>query len=595
MGHKLDSQTDDMTVNQPHKAKPGLLIAFFLVIVTVAVYFQVRSHEFVVYDDRIYVSENQYVQEGFSAESLQWAFSFKNKDKTYWHPLTWLSHMLDIQIFGMNSGGHLATNVIIHVLNVLLLFAFLRKSTGCLWRSAFVAALFALHPMNVESVAWVAARKNLLSTTFLFLTMVAYLWHTASPGTLRYLVMAGFFAMGLMAKPMLVTLPFGLLLLDFWPLKRLSLEGGASGEGRIKLPGKLVLEKIPLFLLSAATIYIATVSLHRYGDMVGTMAVDVKLRIANALVSYAVYLVKLIYPVDLTCFYPFPVTVPFWKTAFALLFLISVSVVAVRACRGQPYITFGWFWYIGTLVPVIGLVQAGLWPATADRFVYVPYVGIFIILSWGSAEVFKQFRIGSSGLAVSGGITIAILAVTSYNQVIYWKNSVTLFQHSVAVTEDNYLSHYALGFALERRGKANEAIEHYRTSLKISPQQIDVHYNLALALASRGDLEEAVEQYREVLRIDPNDYQAYNNLGNLFYKSEKLDDAIQCYEQAIRIKPGHALAHNNLGAALIRKGMIPEAVQHFREAQRLQPHDVQTNNYIRQAMAMLKYRNAGSE
>lgn len=576
-----------MIDSEAFKAKNEFLICLFLVVVTFTVYFQVGTHEFVVYDDRIYVSENQYVQEGYSTESLQWAFSLKNKDKTYWHPLTWLSHMLDVQIFGLNSGGHLMTNVIIHVLNVLLLFALLKRSTGCLWCSAFVAALFALHPMNVESVAWVAARKNVLSTTFLLLTLVTYIRYAESPGIFRYMMIAGCYAMGLMAKPMLVTLPFGLLLLDFWPLKRLSFEDGAMGADGFKLLGKLIVEKIPLFILSAVTIYLATISLHRYGDMVQTAAVDMKLRIANALVSYVAYLEKLIYPIDLTCFYPFPETVPFWKAILSFVFLIAVSITAMRVHRKRPYVTFGWFWYLGTLVPVIGLVQAGLWPATADRFVYVPYIGIFIILSWGSAEAFKHFRLRSYALAASGGLIILTLAVMSYNQTAYWKNSVTLFQHAIAVTSGNYLSHYALGFALERRGKTKAAIEHYRTSLKINPQQVDVHYNLALVLASQKKIEEAIKEYQKVLLLDPNDYQVYNNLGNLFYKQGRYDDAIRHYERAIGIKPDHTNAHRNLGAALIRKGRISESVQHFQDALRLEPDNIQTKSYLKTALSML--------
>ena len=584
-----------MIDSEAFKAKNEFLICLFLVVVTFTVYFQVGTHEFVVYDDRIYVSENQYVQEGFSGESLQWAFSLKNKDKTYWHPLTWLSHMLDVQIFGLKSGGHLMTNVILHVLNVLLLFSLLKRSTGCLWRSAFVATLFALHPMNVESVAWVAARKNVLSTTFLLLTLVAYIRYAESPGIYRYLIIAGCYTIGLMAKPMLVTLPFGLLLIDFWPLKRLSFEDGARSTSGFKLLGQLIAEKIPLFVLSAATIYIATISLHRYGDMVQTAAVDMKLRIANALVSYVVYLEKLICPVDLTCFYPFPETVPFWKTALSFMFLIAASVAAVKSYYKRPYITFGWFWYLGTLVPVIGLVQAGLWPAIADRFVYVPYIGIFIILSWGFAEALKHFRLRSYALAASGGFIISILAVMSYNQTAYWKNSVTLFQHAIAVTSGNYLSHYALGFALERRGQANAAIEHYRASLKINPQQVDVHYNLALVLASQQKIEEAIGEYQKVLLLDSNDYQVYNNLGNLFYKQGRFDDAIRQYERAIGIKPDHTNAHRNLGAALIQEGRIAEAVQHFRDALRLEPDNIRTKSYLNKAMALLNNRQKGSD
>ena len=303
----------DMNTRRNNKRGVEVFASLLLVVLTFTVYFQVRSHEFVVYDDRTYVSENPFIQNGFSVESTQWVFSFKDKDKTYWHPVTWLSHLLDIQLFGLNAGAHLVVNIVIHIINVLLLFSILNRCTGHMWRSAFVAALFALHPMNVESVAWVAARKNVLSTMIWMITLVAYIRYTGRPGVKRYTITVAIYTLGLMAKPMLVTLPFVLLLIDFWPLKRIKIDLHKGITTNLIAGRRLILEKIPLLILSAGSVFIAMFSLHRYGDVVASSAVDWNLRIANALVSYIVYIIKLFLPFNLTCFYPFPVKLPLWQ------------------------------------------------------------------------------------------------------------------------------------------------------------------------------------------------------------------------------------------------------------------------------------------
>ncbi|MBC2695325.1 MAG: hypothetical protein HF982_08645, partial [Desulfobacteraceae bacterium] len=340
-----------------------VLICLFLVIATLAVYWQINYHEFINFDDSLYILQNKQVQKGLTSESISWAFSFT--DIAYWHPLTWLSHMLDCQIYGLIPGMHHRTNLILHIVNSILLFFVFQKMTGALWRSAFVATLFALHPLNVESVAWVAERKNVLSTFFWMLTMLAYVHYTTRPGLYRYLLTLLFLMLGLMAKPMLVTLPFVLLLLDYWPLERL----------RNQSPFNLILEKIPFFAFSAVSVYISSLSVKYYGIVVSTELVPMQIRIANALVSYVKYIEKMIWPKNLAIFYPFPDTLPIWQILGAGLFLASISFLVFLNLRKKPYLCMGWLWFLGTLIPVIGLKQAGLWPAMADRWAYVPFVG----------------------------------------------------------------------------------------------------------------------------------------------------------------------------------------------------------------------------
>ncbi len=585
-------------------ARWDFLICLLLVGSILSVYWQVRNHEFVVYDDFTYITKNQYVRDGLTLQGLSWAFSFKNKDKTYWHPLTWLSHMLDVQLYGLTAGKHLYINVLIHILNTLLLFFVLRNVTDKLWQSALVAAMFALHPINVESVVWVAARKNVLSTLFWMLTLWAYVNYSKQPGFARYLIILLGFALGLMAKPVLAMLPFVFLLLDYWPLRRLQFvqlpssrdEDDKSPKKRdnIVSRGYLILEKFPLFVLSFIAIFLSSFSLQRYGDMISAVERPISLRIANAFVSYVVYLGKMIWPQNLTCFYPFPKAVPLWQSLGALFFLIAFTCLVIKAGRQKPYLLTGWFWYLGTLLPVIGLMQAGLWPAMADRYAYVPSIGIFIIISWGLYEFAAKWNIKKATLSISLGGIIIVLSILTWLQAGYWKNTITLFEHNVAVAHKNHLSYYALGFAYEIKGKLRQAADYYRKSLSINPKETDVHYNLAIVLNTLGDRDGAIQHYLEVLQIDPEDLQARNNLANALFHQGKLDEAIDHYYKALRIDPGFAKVHNNLGAALLRKGKAREAADHFQKALFINPSDRQTQINLKTAL-MIQKKNVETE
>jgi tetratricopeptide (TPR) repeat protein len=576
-------------------SKTEVVIALLLILGILTIYLQTRHHEFVVYDDRTYITGNPYVLDGLSSEGLKWAFSFTQKEKTYWHPLTWLSHMLDIQLFGSNAGSHLMINILLHSLNTLLLLHILRRMTGKLWAPALVAALFAIHPLNVESVAWVAARKNLLSTLFWMLTILAYIRYAEKPGLGRYgLTLVSLF-FGLLSKPMLVTLPCVLLLLDFWPLRRYSFGHGYSTNGAHVSFSRLLLEKTPMIMLSVASIYLSTFSLSNYGDLVTAESVNMRLRIANALISYVAYIYKVLGPVKLTCYYPFPLEIPFWKSAGAFLILSGISTIALKSFRQYPFFLIGWLWYIGTLFPVIGLVQAGLWPALADRFTYVPMIGIFLIIAWGISELskVKPRTVILSGISI--GAILLVFVIMSHKQVGYWKNSITLFNHAIKITKDNYLSHYALAYAHEQKGSKEEAIRHYGAALEINPNEADVHYNLAVLLTSKKQYQAATSHYMHALRIKPDDAQVHNNLGNVYFHQKDWPKAIKHYKYAIQHEPGYGKAHKNLGATMFRLGRMSEAVNRFKEALRIMPEDAQTQKYLLMAINQLGNNTAVTE
>ncbi len=564
-----------------------MVLAAMVILGILVVYAQARHHEFVVYDDRIYITENPYVADGLTPHSFRWAFSFAEKDKTYWHPLTWLSHMLDVQIFGMHAGRHVMVNVLLHAMNALLLLFVLKRMTNDLWPSAMVALLFALHPLNVESVAWVAARKNALSTTFWILTVLTYVRYAEKPALGRYAAVLVLFSLGLLSKPMLVTLPCVLLLLDFWPLRRHRIGSLTDLDKPKAALSRLLIEKIPMLLLSAASVILSTFSLFHYGDLVSTESVDLRLRLANALVSYVIYLVKMTVPLNLTCFYPFPVEVPLWQSAGSLVVLAGLTVAAIRLFRKYPFFLIGWLWYLGTLFPVIGLMQAGLWPAIADRFVYIPQIGIFIATAWGAAALIERSRWSILWVVPSAVTLLLVFVGLSYNQVGYWRNSITLFTHGIKVTQDNYLSHYALGYAYEQEGQVDEAMRQYEFALTINPKEVDVHYNLALLLSTRGRFEEAVRHYERVLQIKPDDAQAHNNIGNIYFRQKKWNEAIGHYKNAIRVRPEYAKAYGNLGAVMLQSGRIAEAVPYFNEALRIEPKDKEARRRLQLALAEL--------
>ncbi|MCP4682680.1 MAG: tetratricopeptide repeat protein, partial [Desulfobacterales bacterium] len=506
--------------------------------------------------------------------SISWAFTATYA--TNWHPLTWLSHIMDIHFFGIKPGNHHLTNVLFHIANALLLFLVLRRMTNGLWQSAFVAALFALHPLHVESVAWVSERKDVLSTFFWIMTMWGYCRYVERPRTTRYVLVIFFFMLGLMAKPMLVTLPFVLLLMDYWPLKRFQFEKN--------IIGRLILEKVPLFALSAGSCIITYVAQQSGGAVVPMSLHPVTVRFANALVSYTAYIGKTIWPGHLSVIYPYQQILPWWKVAGACLLLISISLLAVRTIKRHPYLAVGWLWYVGTLVPVIGLVQVG-GQAMADRYTYVPIIGLFIMISWSVPGLLERWNKKKTGFAVMGLVVLSILAVGSLVQLRYWKNTMTLFERADSVTDNNYMVHNNLGFAFLELGKTDEAIRHYRESIKVNPRSELSHNNLGLALQRKGNIVEAIHHYFEALRINPNYELAHNNLGLALVKEDRINEAIDHFSEAVKIKPDYADAHNNLGDALAKQDKTSEAIRHFSEALRIKPDFATVHNNLGSCLA----------
>jgi len=568
-----------------------ILVCLFLVVAALAVYWQVQNHDFVNFDDDHYVYENQYVRKGLGLKSIVWAFSYASQEKTYWHPVAWLSHMLDCQLFGLKPGKHHLINLIFHIANTLLLFIAFRWMTGALWRSALVAMLFAIHPINVDTVAWVAERKNVLSTFFWMLTMLAYVHYSKQTAFHRYLLMVLAFVLGLMSKPMLVTLPCVLLLLDFWPLGRFPFSplNNKKNEGSDKSeisgfqgssPFVLVLEKIPLLALSVLSVIISSLSFQGQGKSIPMSVVPLKLRIANALVSYVKYIGKMTWPKDLAVLYPYPKTVPIWQAIGALAFLVVISALTIRSAKRAPCLITGWLWYLGTLVPVIGLVQVGLWPAMADRFAYVPFIGLFIIMAWGVPQLTAKWELNKKWPAVLATVVLAMLMKVTWEQVGYWKNSITLFEHNLKVTASHFIPYNNLGNALEKQGRTKEAVELYKRALKIKPDYALAHNNLALALEKQGRIDEAIEHYFHALRIKPDYSEANNNLALARYKQGRTQEAIELYLHALQVKPDYAKAHNNLALALEKQGRTEEAVRHYIEALRIKPDYAKAHNNL---------------
>jgi protein O-mannosyl-transferase len=538
-------------------------ISVLLFSATVLVYSGVWHFAFVNFDDPEYVTNNLHVQSGFTWQALKWAFT--SADAANWFPLTWLSHMLDFQLFNLSAGWHHITSVLIHALSTVLLFAFLNRATRALWPSAFVAFLFALHPLHVESVAWISERKDVLSAFFWFLTLFAYTRYAERRTARRYGVVLVAFCLGLMAKPMIVTLPFVLLLFDVWPLKRLSLRDTPANWP--------IWEKLPLVLLAAGVSAVTYVVQRGSGAVEAVSAFPIGLRIENALVSYAVYLAKIFWPAGLAVFYPYPLSLRAWQVALAVVVVAGISGLVLCWFKTRPYLAVGWLWYLGTLVPVIGLVQVGA-QARADRYTYVPAVGIFIMLAWGAADIVRRWPQRKLAVPVIAAIACAACVPVTWKQIQYWNNSETLFQHAIDVTDRNYLAEHNLANALlDVHGRLPDAIAHLRESLRIHPDSARTHTDLGTALSNLPRYStEAVAEYEAALRIDPNSAITHNDLGNTFSKMPgRLPQAISEYEAALRIKPDYAEAHNNLGAALSRSGRLPGAIAEFETALKLDP------------------------
>ena len=565
------------------KTRSEFIVSLFLVVIILTAYWQLPTHEFLSFDDYGYIIKNTHVHEGITWENILWTFS--NTDFGYWHPLTWMSHMLTFQLFGPNPSMHLLMNLFLHISNTLLLFFVLKRMTGVLWQSAFVAAVFALHPINVESVAWVSERKNVLSTFFWMLTILTYVRYTEQPNFYRYLLILFVFVLGLMSKPMLVTLPFVLLLLDYWPLNRFKFyqytaidhgfSQGALTEIQRSPVLRLVLEKMPFLFLSTVCIYLSNLSIQHPGVAISAASVPLKLRIANALVSYVGYIKKMVWPFNLAVYYPFPKTVPMWEVLVSVLFLTCVIFLAVRRITAKPYFAVGWLWYMGTLVPGIGLVQAGSWPAMADRFAYVPLIGLFICMTWGGAEFIGRWRYRKAAFIAIPVIIIPILMAMTWLQLRHWQNGVTLFTHNLCVTPDNSLAHYELGNAFEQQGNLYKAVFHYSEALKINPNYAEAHNNLGYILAQQKDYKEAIGHYKEALRIKPGYSEARNNLGTAFLFQGNEKEAVYQYYEALKNNPNYAGAYYNLGKVFENHANIERAIIFYKKALESNPEMTQ--------------------
>ena len=510
--------------------RPALVISLFLTLATIAVFWQLPSHDFVTIDDNVYVTNNPYVDAGLSAKSIRWAFTTVKAE--FWHPLTWLSLMADTQIFGGSPGGYHFTNLLLHILNTLLLFFFLRKATGNLWQSGFAASLFALHPLHVESVAWIAQRKDVLSTFFWLLTLWRYAHFVEQPNRFRYGWVLVFFILGLMSKPMLLTLPFILLLLDYWPFCRFQYEGSWRSFMRAVWP--YIREKLPFFGIAAAAAVVSYMAQKYGGGLDSLSPYPLSARIANALISYGVYIWKMIWPQNLAFFYPFPGRLPIWQMMAAALALGLVTALAVKSIKDRPYIIVGWLWYLGTLLPVIGLVKIGDF-AMADRYTYVPLIGLFIIISWGVPDALEKWRSKILGLTLAAIVVLAGLAAVTWVQIRCWSNSIALYEHAIQVTRNNFLAHYALGDILAGKGKFEEAISHLSEAVKIRPDKTTLRNDLGRALASQGKLDESMPHFLEALRINPRNSAAHYYLGNAFAIQGHGKKAIYHFSQALRL------------------------------------------------------------
>jgi tetratricopeptide (TPR) repeat protein len=572
----------------------SLVIYLILALAIIIAFEQVCRNQFVGYDDDVYVTENPQVKGGITRESVIWAFTTAHSAN--WHPLTWLSHMLDCDFFELNPLGHHLSSLLFHIANTLLLFWVLKRMTGALWRSAFVAAAFALHPLHVESVAWVAERKDVLSGFFWMLTMAAYIRYAERPGLGRYVLVFLFLCLGLMAKPMLVTLPFVLLLLDYWPLGRFqwsrqdSLKALSKSSVNVGVQGmpasRLVAEKIPLFVLSSVSSVVTFLVQRSSGVVVQIEKLSLNARIANTLVSYIKYIGKMIYPRRLAVLYPHPGhSLPLWQPMVCFMVLAVVSAGIIYAARRRRYLVVGWLWYVGTLVPVIGLVQVGM-QAMADRYTYLPIIGLFIIIAWGASELFGRWRLQKIVLGISAGIVLAVLLICTRVQVRYWHNDFTLYGHTLAVTRNNYTIHYNLGVALKSKGRVDEAISHYRKALQFKPNYADVHNNLGVALKSKGEVDEAISHYRKALQFEPGHASAHYNLGITLQLQGKLDEAISHYRKALQSKPDYANAHNNLGVALKSQDKLDEAISHYRKALQFEPDHASAHNNLGVALQL---------
>ena len=555
-----------------------------LVLLTLVIYGRVAGHDFVDYDDNLYVYTNRVIANGLTWSGVQWAFTQVHGEGTYWHPITWLSHMLDVELFGMNPAGHHLVNVLLHIGNSLLLFLGLRWLTGATWRSAAVAAIFAWHPFQVDTVAWIAERKYLLSTGFGLVTIGAYVRYAQKPGPHRYALVAGLFALGLMTKPVLVTLPCALWLLDFWPLRRLKTAGEVTRKtaasattiapGPPRFPGvslaRLIVEKLPLLVLSAAASAMTVLGHSKMDALLTGDILPLSVRLQTALVSYATYLRKIFWPADFSVIYPHPGGWPVMLVAGSALVLLAVSAVVIVGARRARWGVVGWCWFLGMLVPTIGVVQAGI-QAMADRFVYFPLAGIALVVVWLGAEVLAARPQWRQPLLAGGALALAACVVDAALQVPHWEDSRALFEHATRVTVGNHIAHINLGSALMREQRVEDAIANFKEAIRIRPTYYDGWNSLGNAWSRQGQFAEALKSFSEALRFNPGFADAYNGAGFSLANLNRPAEAAEQYAAALRLKQDFPEAHFNFASLLETQGKLKEAEQHYRDALRFRP------------------------
>ncbi|PKN88774.1 MAG: hypothetical protein CVU51_03380 [Deltaproteobacteria bacterium HGW-Deltaproteobacteria-1] len=560
-----------------------IMIILILIVLTLSAYWSVQNFEFVSYDDMNYVVHNYQIQNVLTCRGI--IKEFTDTHIGLWHPLTMLSHALDWQLYGRRAGGHHWTSLIIHILNVGLLFLLLHRMTGTLWRSALVAGLFAIHPINVESVAWIAERKNVLSTFFWILTMLFYVWYVRKPGWKRYLPVFLCFVLGLMSKPMLVTLPFVLLLMDFWPLQRIAFgdlnTDSSYPSGMKEKISFLILEKIPLLFMTAASIFLTFRAQKSVGTIADFGTVSLVQRLYNAILSYVFYLKKLFWPTDLALFYPLRGDISIHQVLPAALLLIAVTVICCRYYKRYPYLAVGWFWYLGTLVPVIGIVQVG-GQSMADRYAYVPFIGIFIAISWMITDLIPRRELQKIAAVPLAILLISLFFVTC-NQVGYWKNSYSLYDRALHVTEGNLIAHVGMGNELVKQKRIDEAIDHFYTAININPRNTANYFafaSLGYALSLQNKKTEAIAALKQALSINPTLHETYLKIGHIYFETGRVDEAILQYKKAIALNNNDPRYHSSLGNAYIRKGKTEEAVKEFEEVTRIQPTNAWAHNNL---------------
>ena len=557
------------------------IACLLLVVVTFCVYWQVSGHGFIVFDDPAYVTGNAKIKGGLNVDSVVWAFT--SDYACNWHPLTWLSHMADVQLFGLDPKWHHLMNVFVHLGNTVLLLILLGQMTGSYWQSFFVAALFALHPLHVESVAWVSERKDVLSAMFFLLTLLFYSRYVKHRNRLNYLMTLCAFALGLMSKPMLVTLPFVLLLMDYWPL-------GRAGFSRIdsRTWMRLIWEKIPFFALSVAS---SVVTIYAQSKAVANLkGVPFAFRCINALLGYVYYIGKTMWPYNLAVIYPLPATWTIAQGVGAFLLLAGITVLSISTAYRHPYLLVGWFWYLGTLVPVIGLMQVGR-QFIADRYTYIPLIGVFIMIAWGVPNLVRNRRYKGIALSSAAGLVLLACSVGSWIQLGYWKDSITLFRHATEAFPDNYIARNILGNAYSDAGRIDDAISQFSRVLEVWPEDVEALTGIGIVLAKQGKSEEAARYFTEVLRIYPESADAHFQIGLLLAERGKIDEGIYHFTRVLQVNPEDVEAHHNLGVALIKQGKLDEAISHFREALRIQPDLTQAAVSLKAAYRLKKDSN----